>query len=383
MKRFLSPFVVVLTAIVALAYAYVAWRLAWSTPMRMALALPFFLVWIVPLVYWSGERESATVADELLHAASYLCMGWLNFLLILVLARDALLMAARALGLSALHAWLHAAGPRVVLLASLLCLAGGLVFAFRGPHLRRVKIPIQGLHPGLEGLRIVQISDLHVGPTIGERYVRRVVAMSNALAPHLTVLTGDIVDGPPSRLARHVAPLAELSGEHGVVFVLGNHDCYSGAQRWCAHFQSLGMQVLLNSYITIARGGAKLVLGGVVDPAIRLSHPDQRPRADLAAGTDEGAALRILLAHNPALAPMALKAGFDLQLSGHTHAGQFFPWTLAVRLVHSPHVCGLSRLNGMWVYVSAGTGSWGPPVRFGSEPELTVLELVRPAGANQ
>jgi predicted MPP superfamily phosphohydrolase len=127
----------------------------------------------------------------------------------------------------------------------------------------------------------------------------------------------------------------------------------------------------------VARGGSRIVVGGVLDPAARLSNPHEAPRPDIAAAPDAGPAFRLLLAHNPKVAPLAEKAGFDLQLSGHTHAGQFFPWTLAIHLVHAPHVAGLSRRGRMWVYVSAGTGTWGPPVRFGTEPELTLLRLVR------
>ena len=120
-----------------------------------------------------------------------------------------------------------------------------------------------------------------------------------------------------------------------------------------------------------------MVVGGVLDPAIARYSPGEGPRPDLAASNAPGDAFRLLLAHNPRIAPAAERAGFHLQLSGHTHAGQFFPWTLAVHLVHSPHVAGLSREGRMWVYVSAGTGTWGPPVRFGTSPELTVLRLVR------
>jgi predicted MPP superfamily phosphohydrolase len=103
----------------------------------------------------------------------------------------------------------------------------------------------------------------------------------------------------------------------------------------------------------------------------------QGPRPDVAAAGHNKADLRLLLAHNPRIAPLAAEAGFDLQLSGHTHAGQFFPWTLAVHLVHAPHVAGLSREQRMWVYVSAGTGTWGPPVRLGTQPELTLIQLRR------
>ena len=160
-------------------------------------------------------------------------------------------------------------------------------------------------------------------------------------------------------------------------FILGNHDCYSGAAQWIAHFRAMGMHVLLNSGEAQTKGAATLWMGGVVDPALRMSNPALAPRADLAAAGGESADCRVLLAHNPKLAPSGARAGFDVQLSGHTHAGQFFPWTLAVRLVHAPHVAGLSREGRMWVYVSAGTGTWGPPVRFGTRPELTLVRLVK------
>lgn len=380
LRRLFSPFVLTLSVILIAGYTYLAWRLAPGTLARCALAAPFVMVWIVPVVYWIGERESTSGWDELVHAVSYLCMGWLNFLLLSALARDMLLALARALQADALRDPLEMHGVSLVLAASFAALAAGLLAATRGPHLHRQSIRIEDLAPEFDGLRIVQISDLHVGPTIGEAYVRRVVEMSNALKPDLVVLTGDIVDGPVSRLARPVAPLAELQAREGCVLVLGNHDCYAGARPWIAHFRSLGLSVLLNEHKLITRGPARLVLGGVTDPALRLSEPAHVPRPDLAAAPEVGKALRILLAHNPALAPGAQAAGFDLQLSGHTHAGQFFPWTMAVRWAHAPHVAGLSRRGKMWVYVSAGTGTWGPPVRLGTRTELTLLQLAKAAG---
>ena len=378
MRRLLNPFVLVLTAILAGAYAYLAWRLASGMLARLALAAPFLLIWLVPVIYWMGDRESGGPADELLHFAAYLCMGWLNFALLLSLGRDALLLAtAWPAQLAGVHAFLLESGAPAAIGGSFVALAAGSLAALRGPHLRRVDIPIEGLDPALEGLRIVQITDLHVGPTIRAAYVRRVVRMANELAPDLVALTGDLVDGSVARLARHVASLAELRPAGRAFFVPGNHEYYSGAAQWIAHFRSLGLRVLLNEHAALSVRGARIVVGGVLDPAARASGPEHVPRPDLAAGRDEGRALRLLLAHNPKLAPLAEAAGFDLQLSGHTHAGQFFPWTLAVHLVHAPHVAGLSRNGRMWVYVSAGTGTWGPPVRFGSEPELTLIRLVR------
>jgi uncharacterized protein len=381
MRRVLNPFVLVASTILVAGYAYLAWRLTASATTRLGLAVPFFMLWIVPVVYWFGGRERRSWLDDLLHALSYVCMGGVSFLFVLSLGRDALLLATAALPpLGGVYNRLDDAGVAWVLGGSLAALGVGVLAALRGPHVRHVDIPLEGLDPDLDGLRIVQISDLHVGPTMRGAYVRRVVRMTKALAPDLIALTGDIVDGPVRRLAHHVAPLAELASGGRAFLVLGNHDYYAGAAPWSAHFEAMGLRLLRNAHVTLVRGAARILVGGVIDPAARLYDPNARPRPDLAADGATGAVFRLLLAHNPSIAPLAERAGFDLQLSGHTHAGQFFPWTLAVRWVHAPHSAGLSRRGRMWVYVSAGTGTWGPPVRFGTTPELTVLRLVRVGG---
>jgi len=364
----MTRFALAVTALLAVAYAYVASRLASGPATAVALAVPFLLIWILPVYYWGTSRSREGWLDKVLHRASYLSMAWVSFALAFTLMRDLALGAT--LWTPALHAMVVSTGVPVVLGGSLVAMVVGAAAAFRGPRIERVDVPVSGLHPDLEGLRIVQISDLHVGPNIGRRYVQRVVDLSRSLKPDLVVLTGDIVDGPVERLAPHVAPLAELARGGNVFFILGNHDCYAGAEAWIAHFRSMGMRVLLNSHEVVRKGAARLLIGGVVDPAYG------RLRPEISIG-NEAADFRLLLAHNPRLAPLGAAAGFDLQLSGHTHAGQFFPWTLAVRLVHAPHVAGLSREGRMVVYVSAGTGTWGPPVRFGTNPELTLLRLVR------
>ena len=368
-------FVLVVTAILVAVYAYVASRLASQAWQAAALALPFFLIWIVPVYYWRSDREDERFIDQIAHQASYLSMAWLSFALVLTLARDFLLLAT--LWTPGLHALVSQAGVPVILAGSLVALAVGALAAYRGPSIKQVDVAIEGLHPDLQGFRIAQISDLHVGRTIRERYVRRVVQLTQSLSPDLVALTGDMVDGPVERLAPHVAPLRELAQDGRAFFVLGNHDCYSGASAWIAHFQSMGMRVLLNAHVMVSKGAARMLVGGVLDPAVARSSPGAGPRPDLAARGADAAGFRLLLAHNPKIAPLGERAGFDLQLSGHTHAGQFFPWTLAVRLVHAPHVAGLSREGRMWVYVSAGTGTWGPPVRLGTSPELTLLRLLR------
>lgn len=364
-------FVAVVTALVGVGYAYLALSLGTGAWSRLALLLPFFCIWIVPVYYWTRDRDGhESLLDHAVHHASYLSMAWVSFALVLTLGRDLLLVLTLPAPLAREHSMVQQAGVPVVLAGSLVALVLGALTALRGPRIKRVELRVPGLHPDLEGFRIVQISDLHVGRTIRHRYVQHTVERARALAPDLVALTGDMVDGPVDILARHVQPLADLGGEK-TFFVLGNHDCYSGAERWIAHFRAMGMRVLLNEHTFLRKGAASILVGGVVDPAYAKLRPEislpQNAKADF----------RLLLAHNPRLAALGERAGFDLQLSGHTHAGQFFPWTLAVRLVHAPHVAGLSRRGHMSVYVSAGTGTWGPPVRFGTNPELTLLCLRR------
>lgn len=367
----MSRLVAVATALVALGYGYLALSLGAGPWSRAALAVPFFFIWIVPVHYWRRDRdEHESFLDHAVHQASYLSMAWVSFALVLTVARDLLLVLTLPAPLAPAHVLVQEAGGPVILGASLVALALGALTALRGPRIEHVEIAVPGLHPDLDGYRIVQISDLHVGRTIRRRYVAHTVERAHALAPDLVALTGDMVDGTVERLAEHVEPLRALAGAASF-FILGNHDCYSGAERWIAHFRGMGLRVLLNEHAVLRKGAARLLVGGVVDPAYAKLPPQislpENMRVDF----------RLLLAHNPRLAPLGERAGFDLQLSGHTHAGQFFPWTLAVRLVHAPHVAGLSREGKMTVYVSAGTGTWGPPVRFGTSPELTLLTLRR------
>jgi len=381
-RRLLHPFILVVSAILVSGYAYIALRLTSTAPARLALAVPFLMVWALPVVYWFGDRDRPGRRHEWMQVLSFLCMGWLSFVLVLTVARDVLLVATAVLPpLAAVHALLAESGVAWVPVGALVAVAVGALVALRGPSVRHIDIPVEGLAPDLDGLRIVQISDLHVGPTMRLAYVQRVVEMTKALAPDLIALTGDIVDGTVPRLAPLVAPLEALTPGDRAFFVLGNHDYYSGAAPWTAHFEHMGFRVLRNTHVTIERGRARLLIGGVIDFAARMSDPEARPRPDLAADGDASPAFRLLLAHNPKIAPLAERAGFDLQLSGHTHAGQFFPWTFVIHFVHGPHAAGLSRRGRLWVYVSAGTGTWGPPVRLGTRPELTLLRIVAANGA--
>lgn len=256
--------------------------------------------------------------------------------------------------------------------------AWGIRNARRRPTVVEVDVPIKNLSPDLEGYRVAQISDLHVGPTIGADFARMVVDTVNSLEPDLVALTGDMVDGSVEHLSSGVAPLADLKATNGVFFVTGNHEYYSGVRAWCGKMADLGARVLLNEHHLIERGDGRLLIAGVTDLSAGRMVPSHKsdPAAALAGAPEHD--VRILLAHQPNSCRAAERHGFDLQLSGHTHGGQLFPWNLLVRFAHV-FDRGLHPFGAGWVYVNTGTGYWGPPMRVGVQSEITLLRLVRAA----
>jgi len=244
------------------------------------------------------------------------------------------------------------------------------------PAVRRVEVGIADLPASLEGFRIVQLSDVHVGPTIEADWLGPVVERVNGVEADLVVITGDLVDGSVNDLARHVAPLANLNSRHGTWFVTGNHEYYSGARQWVAHLAGLGVRTLMNEHHLVRHGEGRLLLAGVPDHDAARIIPEHRPDVGRAlAGAPERDAT-VLLAHQPRSARLAQGHGVDLQLSGHTHGGQLWPWMHLVRL-QQPMVAGLEMLGDVQVYTSRGTGYWGPPVRLGAPSEITLLVLRR------
>jgi predicted MPP superfamily phosphohydrolase len=319
--------------------------------------------------------------------AGFIAMGLFSDVFVLTLLRDVGLLGWHALhALDAVPPVGEAARQATALAVPVLALLGsavGLWNARRTPPLRRVQVPIRDLPPALNGLVLVQITDLHVGPTIGARFVRRVVRRANAAGADLIVLTGDLADGSPAALAPGFAPLAELHAPLGVFGVTGNHEYYSGVHGWLAAWRAHGITPLLNEHRVLRRGDGAFVLAGVPDWSaghFDATHAPQ-PAAALQGAPAKGP--RILLAHQPRSAAAADAAGFHLQLSGHTHGGQFLPWRWFVPL-QQPYVAGLHRHGGLWVWVSRGTGYWGPPKRLGAPSEITRLELVpAPSGGKK
>jgi len=256
--------------------------------------------------------------------------------------------------------------------ASALIGIGGAANVARGFDVKRVRVPLARLPAAASGYTIVQITDVHVGPTIGRDFVERIVRETNALAPDMVVITGDLVDGSVEQLAHLVEPLRDLRARDGVFFVTGNHEYYSGADAWIAHLATLGVRVLRNERVAIRDA---FDLAGVDDAsAHRMLRGHGQDVAGAVRGRDPSRAV-VLLAHQPKAIADALRADVDLQLSGHVHGGQMVPFNWLVRL-DQPFVSGLHLAQRTWIYVSTGTGYWGPPMRVGPGAELTRIELV-------
>jgi predicted MPP superfamily phosphohydrolase len=323
----------------------------------------------------AASRHGARVAW-----AGLVAMGAFSTLFVLTFLRDvglaiALTVAALTHVAVPMAAIVHASALVVPVITALVT-AVGYLNARRVAAVRRVDVPIDTLPQALHGFTIAQITDLHVGPTIGRDHVEAIVVAVNELGADMVAITGDLVDGSVRQLASQIEPLTRLASRHGTFFVTGNHEYYSGAQAWLHELRRLGLKVLMNEHVVVEHDGAELVVAGVTDYGAH--HFDPSHRSDPAAaieGAPPAAAAKVLLAHQPRSAIAAAEAGFHLQLSGHTHGGQFLPWNWFVRL-QQPFTAGLDRLDRLWVYTSRGTGYWGPPKRFGAPSEITCLRLV-------
>lgn len=327
--------------LVAAAAGGVAPMVAWSVVLLMP------LITMLPML---SRRPFPQIAG-------YTVLSIFSTLLILVLTTDVLRVAllifrttvsARAISFATLGA------------AAILSVIGFL--QARRPRVVSVQVPAD------LDYRIVQWSDVHIGPTIQRCFVESLVRRTNALKPDAIVITGDLVDGHVDDLREAIQPLRDLRARDGVFVVSGNHEYYWRAGEWVEEFARLGMIFLKNEHRVVRNG---LVIAGVTDPAGRDTHKSDASAALAGAPKD---AFRILLAHRPQVASAASRLGVNLQLSGHTHGGQFFPFNLLIRWFQ-PVVAGLHRIGNTLLYVSRGTGYWGPPSRLGVGGEITVIEL--------
>jgi predicted MPP superfamily phosphohydrolase len=360
------------------------WRgIAWAVVTVPAAGWPWLLVL---RHYFPGAWAENALA------VVYVALGVFSFLFTFTILRDAawagLAMTAKVarivtadggagahtlLAAGAWHPpWLPASSLAVVAL-SLAATGIGAIQATR-PRLAEVTIPVRDLAPGLDGLRIAQISDLHLGTLTPAGFLATVVSRVNALHPDLVAITGDLADATVAERGAAIRPLAGLAAP--AYFITGNHEHYWGAGAWCDAVAACGVTVLRGEHRLVRHHDATLLIAGVDDPAVgeRGPHATFLPATALAGAP--GADFRLLLAHRPTMGYAAAQAGVDLQLAGHTHGGQFFPWNLLVNHL-MPFSPGLHRYGDTWIYTSRGTGFWGPPVRLGAPAEITLLTLQR------
>ncbi|MBF6166799.1 metallophosphoesterase [Streptomyces gardneri] len=261
-----------------------------------------------------------------------------------------------------------------VFAAATVLVVWGVFEARRVPRVRTVEVSISGLGPALDGLRVVVVTDTHFAALDRLRWSERVVEVVNAQRPDIACHAGDLADGSVAKRHAQVDPLGKVEAELGRFYITGNHEYFGDAQGWIDHMTALGWQPLRNQHETVRRGDDRLVIAGIDDPTgIALTgHGPDLPAALAAADPD---APVVLLAHQPKQIAEAAAAGVALQISGHTHGGQIWPFHYLVRL-DQPVVAGLSRHGGhTQLYTSRGTGFWGPQLRVFAPSEITLLIL--------
>ena len=393
-------FFLIFFTISGLLATYITWRLfskaAFRRRWKITIALGIVVTLFMPVLTIMLRRSGFyNLGIHLLTWIGYLGVGFLSFIFSYLVIRD--LVWLPLAGLKMIKARIlkpapTAAGSRQIenpsrrgfivnsmnygiVAAAAVSTGYGIAEAKQTPQVKSVPIKIDHLPPELEGFRIVQITDIHVSPTFRRASVEEIVAVVNTLDADIVVLTGDLVDGSVDQLGYDVAPLKQISSGSGNFFVTGNHEYYSGVIEWIEEVKRMGFTVLLNEHVVITRGQARLLLAGVTDYRGGNFLPSHRSDPQKALNGALQADAKILLAHQPKNIFDAAQAGYDLQISGHTHGGQFFPWNLLVGFAQ-PYVSGLHTHQNTRIYVSRGTGYWGPPLRVGSPSEITLIKLV-------
>lgn len=396
-------FFLIAIALFVLSHVYIIRRLFWASEafplwLKRLGSLGIGLAGALSMAIILLPRMKFTFLDAAaLQWAGYLWLGSFVFLLVLTFARDLLFMLSERLvrwraGEATSEPGSYIGDQAISRRNLLFSMSSGAVLASAGAastigyqearRLARVKtqeVAIEGLPDSLDGFTIVQISDLHVGPTIKRDFLQVVVDRVNELDPDLIAITGDLVDGLPEKMRDEIAPLAELQAKHGAFYVTGNHEYYWDAPGWIEEVRRLGVVPLINEHRVLHPVGEAFpfVVAGVTDYSARRSMPGHASDPVKALeGAPHHAVFKLLLAHQPKSIYDAARAQATLQLSGHTHGGQFYPWNLVVGLAH-PFSVGLGLYEKTQIYVSRGTGYWGPPLRLGAPSEISKIILRR------
>jgi predicted MPP superfamily phosphohydrolase len=377
------------TAIFESLHFYLGWRLIRPAAYRprtkkalwiLILILPVF----TPLTFTSRMIFTEGLLTDFIGWVAYLELGIFSLLLSLVLLKD-IILGFKKLGSRIVKIHNPVFNPErrqfvtnsvnLSLFGTALLFSGyGFYEARRQPLVEKIRIHISDLPPVFEGYKIAQFSDLHVGPTIKRPFVQSVANQVNNLGADAIVFTGDLVDGSVPGLRNDVAPLKDLSAPDGVYYITGNHEYYSGALAWIDHVTKLGFIPLIDEHKVIVKNGEPLILAGVTDYSAKSFIPEHTSDPHKAIAGAPDSKVRLLLAHQPRNIFEAASAGFHLQISGHTHGGQYIPWSFLVTL-SQPFIIGLHQYKSTQIYVNRGTGYWGPPLRLGIPSEVTLFTL--------
>lgn len=380
------------TTLMLVVAGYMSFSLFWHDPVPVIWRMPLTILLFIISQTITGMRVLITKRPDLpfllVRTGGFIASSFM-VLSGLVLLRDLLLalgfLAAFLLpGMTGAEekmcsALLSIPAELVMVAASLIAAAIGMTRALAVPDVKSVEIPVRGLPGDLDGLKVAHLSDLHIGSTFTGEWLEEVVQRTNALEPDFTLITGDLADGTPDRIGTFVHPITELRARYDVVISAGNHDYYSGLRPWVETWRRWGMTVLLNSHREYNVRGRNVVIAAVTDPCAvlfrsldgEMGAPDARRALE---GADEG--LRILMSHRPGQAEQNAALGCHLQLSGHTHGGQFFFLFPLVSRLNGGFRSGLYRAGSMPLYVSPGTGMWGyVPMRLGVGAEITLIIL--------
>lgn len=363
-----------------IAYLYVLWRYIIPLPIgRGCRALLAAALLVISKYHLTLIAVYGTMFSPEVPRAAVMVAGWLfcAFVLVMVLTLVTdLICGVLAIRRKVLMKDVFGGRLRsAIAAAALLLSAVGVYQAVQLPGVRRIEVTVEHLPRSLDGLRIVQLTDLHISRLFQADWVEGVVSRANALNPDAILITGDLIDGTVEARKNDVAPLSKLTAPLGVIAIPGNHEYYFDADQWMAEFKRLGMQVLVNEHVVLRKGADQLVIAGVTDeaaPAFGLKGPDL---SEALAGVPEGAPT-ILLKHRPQGASDAAAAGVGLQLSGHTHGGMISGLDLVAGYANQGFISGSYDVGKMKLYVSNGTALWnGFPMRLGVPAEITEIVL--------
>ena len=348
---------------------------------KLGISLVILAGWFAPLLacgIYKFNVLSGELADYLISALYYL-FGFCFILIMLILVRDAVWYLiyglAKMLGLSS---WsiipknISVLNHANVVVTVLSLIAAGIA-AYNGNMAPREKLLVYHTPKLAKDMTFVQVSDMHITRRTPVEYVENIVNLVNAQKPDAIFLTGDIVDDKLNKIQPQLQALSKLKGRYGILASIGNHELYSGINSWLKAFKDMGIWVLFNKGVQI--GKTPVYVAGIPDMNTSMVHPSLNVDFPRALKTAKDNQYKILLSHNPEFVDYINGSLFDLQLSGHTHGGQIFPFHMMVKYSNK-YLSGQYQVNGVNLYVTNGAGTWGPQMRLFAPAEIAVIKLI-------